>query len=714
MKKKLLIISTFLAVAVIFYISLKKDLFGPYLAINNPGSSLFRSASFNLSFHSGYLKRQVKNAGYSFSNDPLGKSRYNDQAFPLDSSILFWESSAKANFSQRINSDWLQFTGELYEQTGDSKYIDELEIIAYNHGLGSLNIDEESAANLNYISPYFSGVFSQRLVINFYEPGTYTAYLPIQGKNKKVKYDLESNYPLDGTVELSIFPRRAKDFTISLRVPAWCNNYEVHVKGEAFQGQAGSYLDLFGNWSAGDVVRICMDLNIEPRRNENNWYLARGPQILCAPAELQNQINFPANWKGKQRYNLFTIKGQENSLINLVPYADACRLDKSPEIYKDSLVMIEEDTSTALAELRDQLAAFRHEFGGANDLPEVNFFLFGMGNRTKLLYRDGILKNVISGDTLQSWSIVQQTIIPNEYRVELRLLNGTSVSIFENEAGVFLQEGTLSPNLVTGTGTSLKLPDFQDHRYNQVLKVLHHEILINIVNSQPLPNFLAYNKPWRRDAAMMAMCLEKTGNLGHIKEWVLKLDSPYDYNNKVNGIPEEEADNLGQTLFLLSLFTDKNHPLVAKTIAEIPKFQKTRFGKRYIKGHTDFEFHAAYQTKWLKYGLGALGLEDPYEIPNHNEGYNTLFWWDYKQPELETEPVEVWRYYPYISWAKDHYFGTKNSPISNRDYPLTWEIDASQADYEKMKIIDVSYYDTNTASPHTWHAAEVFLYLLDI
>ena len=107
-------------------------------------------------------------------------------------------------------------------------------------------------------------------------------------------------------------------------------------------------------------------------------------------------------------------------------------------------------------------------------------------------------------------------------------------------------------------------------------------------------------------------------------------------------------------------------------------------------------------------------MEDKFDIPDINEGYNTLFWWDYKDPGKEYEASRISRFYPYITWAKDHYFGRKNNPISNRDYPLTWEIKASHAEYKEMRIIDEQYWREEISAPHTWHAAEIFLYLLDI
>ena len=255
----------------------------------------------------------------------------------------------------------------------------------------------------------------------------------------------------------------------------------------------------------------------------------------------------------------------------------------------------------------------------------------------------------------------------------------------------------------------LILPDFKQYKYPSILKVLHQEILLNIIDGKPVPNFFTYKTPWRRDGAMMAMCLEITGNISLIKEWALSLSDPYDRNNG----GETEADNLGQTLYILSFFTDKNYPLVAKILAETNRVEITTLEGKYLRGLTDGHEVPAYQTKWLKFGLKALNLPDDYTIPQVEDDYSALFWWDYRDSyKPGTKDADEKDKYPYLGWACDNFHGIKTSPISNRDYPLTWEIEASQADYKGMAMIDEKYVAAKNSSPHTWHASEVFLYLL--
>lgn len=190
-----------------------------------------------------------------------------------------------------------------------------------------------------------------------------------------------------------------------------------------------------------------------------------------------------------------------------------------------------------------------------------------------------------------------------------------------------------------------------------------------------------------------------------VKDWILGLREPYDRNNS----GETEADNLGQALYLISLISDSVHPLVSIVQNEFKKFQKDQW----IEGRSDFSVHPVYQTKWAKFGLHSLGLKDPYTIPKQLDSYATLFWWAYKTDDMAGQPILAIDDYPYLGWAACHYAETKAGKLSDRDYPLTWETNASQAKYEGMRKIGEEYTRKEICTPHTWHAAEVFLYLID-
>ena len=368
------------------------------------------------------------------------------------------------------------------------------------------------------------------------------------------------------------------------------------------------------------------------------------------------------------------------------------------------------DAENAVASLemyRADLDAFRNDFGGTRDMPDVPFFQFGMGSRTKYVYKPGLLVRAADGKVVYRLDHTQSLIVPPDYLVSLTTTDGQAVRIVEDEKAVWIETVTGRQPLA-GTEHPVRLPTFAEHRYASILRVLHHELLINVVDGLPVPNHFVYKKPWYRDGALMAMCLQKTGNLDAIRDWILSLDVPYDRNNA----DESETDNLGEALFLISLVSDKSHPLVAKILAELPKFEVRGDEGLYIQGRSDFAEHPVYQTKWAKYGLRSLGLDDPYTIPAVRDSYSSLFWMDYRNRHVRGTEATNRDRYPYLGWATDHFQGKKLSPISNRDYPLTWEIQASQANYPGMSVVDPVFVEQKTSVPHTWHAAEVFLYLL--
>ena len=361
-----------------------------------------------------------------------------------------------------------------------------------------------------------------------------------------------------------------------------------------------------------------------------------------------------------------------------------------------------------LAAYRAELDRLRAEFGGTRDLPDERFFLFGMGLREKYFYRAGALLRAPGAEPVRRWDVAEEIILPADYTVILRTRAGETVRIGEDERGLWLEDAGGRAAL-PGTQAPVKLPRFEGHRFPQVLRVLHQELLFNVTTNGPVPNLFVYRKPWYRDGAMMALAFRETGNLEVVRSWILGLRQPYDRNNA----GETEADNLGQALFLVSLVSNTNHPLVASVLGEVLKHERILDGAKFIQGRSDFAEHPVYQTKWLKYGLRALGLADGYTIPQRKDSYSALFWMDYKNAYVPGDADER-ENYPYLGWACDHFHRAKKSPISNRDYPLTWEAKASQADYKAISALSPEYARRRLAAPHTWHAAEVFLYLWEM
>ncbi len=334
------------------------------------------------------------------------------------------------------------------------------------------------------------------------------------------------------------------------------------------------------------------------------------------------------------------------------------------------------------------------------------YYLFGIGPRRKFIYCRGRLFSWSSGQTIFEESVVRERYDASGYCLTLETKSGRDIVIRETETELSYQSGSDEARTLAESDP-IHLPSFQSHPWQGYLRTLHYEILLNIVGSEPVPNFLVYPRAWYRDAAMMAMVLKETGNERLIEEWVLNLKDPFDRNNG-----NDEPDNLGQALFLISLFADSRHPLTSATLRQADRFRKGDF----IEGITDGALHPVYQTKWLKFGMNALGLEDPWVSPRIEDSYNRLFWWALRDHDSDFEkryfPMD--ERYPYLTWAEANYLDLE-PPLELASppgaFPMTWEMEASKGFYTNLSCIDEALTRARLAAPHTWHAAEMFLYL---
>ncbi len=339
------------------------------------------------------------------------------------------------------------------------------------------------------------------------------------------------------------------------------------------------------------------------------------------------------------------------------------------------------------------------------------FLLFGMGaKRRKFVYvGGGRLLDAWTLETVRRWQVESECIEPSEYRVDLVDIAGNEVAIFENQDGVWLRENESVEQLTAGE--RVNLPRFDGHPFAEWLRALHGELLVNITPFGPVPNLWVYPRPWYRDSAMVLMVLAQTDNLHLVEPWVMGLHKVFDGNNGC-----EEPDNIGQVLYMLGLFNAKEHPIVVQALKAISKFRKGD----YIVGLTDFTEHPVYQTKWLKFGLRALGLDDPFAIPAVPDAYSALFWMDFREHHVPCErfPTRTKALYPYLGWAEAHFYGeSPPEALDELSSPLTWEAQASQAEYWRLKALAKASVIADddmchrVARPHSWHSAEMFLYL---
>ena len=132
---------------------------------------------------------------------------------------------------------------------------------------------------------YFATRDGSGLQIHLYGPARIAADLAAGS----VAVRMESTYPWDGKVRLTIEDPGAAPWTLSLRVPAWCKGASATLDGRAVGTLgAGGYLRTERAWKRGDVVELDMPMparltEAHPRIESTRGCVAieRGPLVYC-------------------------------------------------------------------------------------------------------------------------------------------------------------------------------------------------------------------------------------------------------------------------------------------------------------------------------------------------------------------------------------------------------------------------------------------------
>ncbi|HTJ72326.1 MAG TPA: beta-L-arabinofuranosidase domain-containing protein [Actinospica sp.] len=101
---------------------------------------------------------------------------------------------------------------------------------------------------------------------------------------------VDTGYPLDGNVRITIPQDRAGNWTLALRIPAWANGTAtVHVNGEPVEVGDADYVRLTRTWRGGETIDLELPVRprltqADPRVDDARGCVAieRGPLVYCA------------------------------------------------------------------------------------------------------------------------------------------------------------------------------------------------------------------------------------------------------------------------------------------------------------------------------------------------------------------------------------------------------------------------------------------------
>ena len=213
---------------------------------------------------------------------------------------------------------WMQLNRELLRITGQAKYAQEIEKSAYNALLGaqfpngtdwsyhSFSNGSRHIAHFNDCCPSSGAlaleelpqlIYSKKengIACNIYTASDASFSLSGAGQVKVIQ---KTDYPFDGTVQLTLSPEKKSEFPLFLRIPDWASSAGIKVNGKPFDTgklTPGKYFIISRAWGKNDKIEIDfpVELKVIQRQEYTNapqggkpiysteWFcLTKGPLI---------------------------------------------------------------------------------------------------------------------------------------------------------------------------------------------------------------------------------------------------------------------------------------------------------------------------------------------------------------------------------------------------------------------------------------------------
>ena len=92
----------------------------------------------------------------------------------------------------------------------------------------------------------------------------------------QVRLTVRTDYPWDGRIRVDVDETPDREWTLSLRVPAWAQGATLTVGGEEQHATAGSYARLRRRWHAGETVELTLPMRVRLTTADDRIDAVRG------------------------------------------------------------------------------------------------------------------------------------------------------------------------------------------------------------------------------------------------------------------------------------------------------------------------------------------------------------------------------------------------------------------------------------------------------
>jgi len=200
--------------------------------------------------------------------------------------------------------------------TGDAKFADIMELALYNAVLSGISLD---GTRYFYVNPladrgktrrqpwfpcaccppniarllaslpgYFYSVSEEGVWIHLYASSSQK----ISYEGKAVEIVQKTNYPWDGTVDVTLSMVEGIEFSLFLRIPGWCSRALAKFEDKEVNLKPGTYAEFRKKWGPGEKITLSFEMPVKllvaHPHVTNDFHrvtIKRGPLVYCLERE---------------------------------------------------------------------------------------------------------------------------------------------------------------------------------------------------------------------------------------------------------------------------------------------------------------------------------------------------------------------------------------------------------------------------------------------
>lgn len=290
------------------------------------GDAKARQALLNL--FNNVKEREITLIGNGGGDQPY-YPRWNGEAWD---DMKFQQSNPKIKRMMEtcVGVTWMKLCSQILRLTGDESAAEYIEKYAYNGLIGAMKPGGDGFSYVNLLNgrkvtdrgwgTTIDGLTVTCCNLNGPMGLAYIPYVEVMqtdegpmvnlwnaakvmaktAKGRKVGFTIDTQFPLDGKVTLTMDDLKPELFTMKLRIPAWCgSNLKVTVNGEAVEDvKPGSYLNLKRKWTKGDRIICDFDMRCKLIRSYATPGEPAGAFVALqyGPTVLSRDENIDANY----------------------------------------------------------------------------------------------------------------------------------------------------------------------------------------------------------------------------------------------------------------------------------------------------------------------------------------------------------------------------------------------------------------------------------